>query len=184
MFKVPLWVLGFCIFVSAQGGDALALRFAPQSVVQPAGSVALLANLLFGWWLNNEPIGRLTPVALVVIITGVALIVIFGPKGTAEWSVDEISQRWTEKEITAYIVCMGGATASLLSLLISYDRRLTLYARHPAPRAFYDATPRPACHSFTPLFPPTQTCAPQGQEPGGRGTRCRARCCACCRARH
>ena len=146
MYKVPLWVLGFCIFVSAQGGDALALRFAPQSVVQPAGSVALLANLIFGWWLNSEPIGRLTPIALVVIITGVALIVIFGPKGTAEWSVDEISQRWTEKDITAYIVLMGGATASLLSLLIYYDRRLTQCAP-PRSACYLCRGPILACHS-------------------------------------
>ena len=72
---------GFLLFNVAQLGDALALRFAPQSVVQPAGSVSLLANLLFGYWLNDEPIGKLTPVALCVIIAGVALIVTFGPKG-------------------------------------------------------------------------------------------------------
>jgi hypothetical protein len=38
------WVAGFLLFNVAQAGDALALRFAPQSVVQPAGSVRFLAT--------------------------------------------------------------------------------------------------------------------------------------------
>ena len=48
MYCIPLWLAGFCLFIGAQSGDALALRLAPQSVVQPAGSVALLANMYFG----------------------------------------------------------------------------------------------------------------------------------------
>ena len=102
MYRIPLWVAGFLLFNVAQAGDALALRFAPQSVVQPAGSVSLLANLLFGYWLNDEPIGKLTPAALCVIIAGVALIVSFGPKGTAEWGPRRIAERWHDADVLAY----------------------------------------------------------------------------------
>ena len=125
MYSIPLWVGGFVLFIGAQGGDALALRFAPQSVVQPAGAVSLLANLLFGYWLNNEPIGKLTPIALTVIIVGVGLIVTFGPKGTAEWEPHRIAERWLDMDVLVYAAVAGGAALSLLVVLSHYDRRIT-----------------------------------------------------------
>ena len=120
---------GFLLFNVAQLGDALALRFAPQSVVQPAGSVSLLANLLFGYWLNDEPIGKLTPVALCVIIAGVALIVTFGPKGTAEWEPRRIAQRWHASEVLVYAAVAGSTALSLLALLAHYDARISRHTR-------------------------------------------------------
>ena len=125
MYKIPIWVAGFVLFVSAQAGDALALRFAPQSVVQPVGAVSLLANLFFGWWLNNEPLGKLTPIALMVIILGVGLIVIFGPKGTTEWDVEHIENRWHDADVVTYAGVIGGCTLGLVLLLRHYDKRIT-----------------------------------------------------------
>ena len=102
MYKIPLWVGGFALFLGSQAGDALALGFAPQSVVQPVGSVSLLANLYFGWCLNGEPIGKTTPIALAIIITGVALIVTFGPKETVDWDDTQVAARWAQTDM---IIC-------------------------------------------------------------------------------
>ena len=139
---------GFLLFNVAQAGDALALRFAPQSVVQPAGSVSLLANLLFGYWLNNEPIGKLTPMALCVIISGVALIVTFGPKGTAEWGPRRIADRWLDPDVLVYAAVAGSTAVTLLALLAHYDRRISRHTRRleheaMARRAFAASLPRP-----------------------------------------
>ena len=139
---------GFLLFNVAQAGDALALRFAPQSVVQPAGSVSLLANLLFGYWLNNEPIGKLTPMALCVIISGVALIVTFGPKGTAEWGPRRIADRWLDSDVLFYAAVAGSTAVTLLALLAHYDRRISRHTRRleheaMARRAFAASLPRP-----------------------------------------
>ena len=141
------WVAGFLLFNVAQAGDALALRFAPQSVVQPAGSVSLLANLLFGYWLNNEPIGKLTPMALCVIIAGVALIVSFGPKGTAEWGPRRIADRWLDSDVLVYAAVAGSTALTLLALLAHYDRRISRHTRRlaheaMARRAFAASLPR------------------------------------------
>jgi len=128
-------VAGFLLFNVAQAGDALALRFAPQSVVQPAGSVSLLANLLFGYWLNDEPIGKLTPVALCVIIAGVALIVTFGPKGTVEWEPRRIAQRWLAPDVLVYAAVAGSTALALLALLAHYDTRISRHTRRLAHEA-------------------------------------------------
>jgi len=129
MYCIPLWVAGFAGFISSQGGDALALLFAPQSVVQPVGSLSLIANMFFAWWLNSEPIGRHTPVAVIVIIVGVVSIVTLGPKTTANWSAERIATRWTEPNVVAY-ACVGvGVTVTLVLWLLHYDRKISLHAR-------------------------------------------------------
>ena len=124
MYVIPLWIAGFALFLSSQVGDAVALAFAPQSVVQPVGSISLLANMFFGWWLNGEPIGRWTPVAMLIIIGGVGSIVSFGPKETVDWNFEQIEDRWSSPEMTLYVLIVGGLTFSLLALLVHYDRRL------------------------------------------------------------
>ena len=124
MYFIPLWVGGLILFLASQAGDAVALNFAPQSVVQPAGSVALLANMIFGWWLNNEPIGHLTPVAIVVIIGGVGMIVSFGPKVTVDWNAQEIENRWSTDIMRAYAAGAGSLTLSLVALLWYYDNKI------------------------------------------------------------
>ena len=153
MYFIPLWVGGLILFLTSQAGDAVALNFAPQSVVQPAGSVALLANMLFGWWLNNEPIGHLTPVAIVVIIGGVGMIVSFGPKVTVDWNAQEIENRWSTDIMRAYAAGAGSLTLSLVALLWYYDKKINrAFARL---RAREREALAPARSPSLPLSPPT-----------------------------
>ena len=56
------WQLGLVIFVFGNFGDAVALAFAPQSVVTPLGCFSLVANVLSSRVILGERIGAQTAV--------------------------------------------------------------------------------------------------------------------------
>lgn len=90
----PMWLLGFLIFALGNGGDAVGLTFAPQSVITPIGSVSLVSNLLFARILLKETIGLPTYGGVVLIIGGVITIVTTSVSGCTKETLDTLLLRY------------------------------------------------------------------------------------------
>jgi uncharacterized membrane protein len=94
----PRWWLFFALFLLSNGGDLVALSFAPQSVVTPLGSVSLLSNALAARVLLRERLDRPTLVGGILVICGVLSIVFpsLSRSPCSHETVDTLASRWRQ----------------------------------------------------------------------------------------
>ena len=147
----PLWIVMFALFIVGNFGDAIALSFAPQSVVTPLGSMSLVWNVVVARLLLGERLGLLSGVGCLAVIAGVVLIVIpsvMDPPCTEE-DVTTLVARWAQPAFIAWTVCQ----VSLLGLTVAHVLRLE---RRMAAR--YSATQPAAAVAVAPAEGDASTC--------------------------
>jgi hypothetical protein len=85
LIKTPMWLFGFLLFVGANLGNFVSLRFAPQSIIAPLGAVALVANVIIAPLMNKEKWSWTDIVGIILIVGGCVMVVVFGGSQEAEY---------------------------------------------------------------------------------------------------
>lgn len=127
----PRWLLAFAVFAAGNGGDAVALTFAPQSVITPLGCSSLVSNIIVSRWLLKERVDARTALAVLIIIVGVVGIVVPSSADapcSAE-SVDTIAGRWGRGAFVGWACAQLGTVLVLAAVVRRVERRLAHSAR-------------------------------------------------------
>ncbi|KAF9580732.1 NIPA-like protein 3 [Lunasporangiospora selenospora] len=72
-----LWAIGLLVFIVGNLGGFVALRFAPQSLTAPLGSISLISNVIIAPLINKEVLGRWDIAGIVFIVAGSVIVVVF-----------------------------------------------------------------------------------------------------------
>lgn len=78
----PRWILGTVCVLAGWGLQAFSLLLAPVTVVQPTLAVGLIALLLIGLKLLDEPVGRQEILGVAAILVGVTGLALTAPAST------------------------------------------------------------------------------------------------------
>lgn len=100
MLTQPRWWFFFLLFLTSNLGDAMALSFAPQSIITPLGSVSLVWNAIMARLLLGEKLDVPTILGGLFIICGVLEITIptILRMPCSSWSVEALAARWTQTD--------------------------------------------------------------------------------------
>lgn len=71
--KQPYWQIGICGVIFGALCDFSALRFAPQAVIMPVGSVTLVANIFFAHFWLKEELTKMDILGTILIVIGAVL---------------------------------------------------------------------------------------------------------------
>ncbi|KAF9345303.1 hypothetical protein BGX26_003311, partial [Mortierella sp. AD094] len=77
IFVSKLWALGLIVFIVGNLGGFVALRFAPQSLTAPLGSISLISNVIIAPMINKEVLGRWDLAGIFFIVAGSVIVVVF-----------------------------------------------------------------------------------------------------------
>ncbi|KAF9134888.1 hypothetical protein BG015_003360 [Linnemannia schmuckeri] len=77
IFVSKLWVAGLIVFIVGNLGGFIALRFAPQSLTAPLGSISLISNVIIAPLVNKEVLGRWDLAGIFFIVAGSVIVVVF-----------------------------------------------------------------------------------------------------------
>ncbi|KAF9431855.1 hypothetical protein BGZ76_011615 [Entomortierella beljakovae] len=77
IFVSKLWALGLAVFIIGNLGGFIALRFAPQSLTAPLGSISLISNVIIAPLINHEVLGRYDIAGIFFIVAGSVIVVVF-----------------------------------------------------------------------------------------------------------
>lgn len=77
LIRTPIWVLGFLVFVLGNVLDFVALKYAPQSLVAPLGSMSLVTNVIVAPWMNKEHRSWKDFLGVLIIVAGAVVVVVF-----------------------------------------------------------------------------------------------------------
>ncbi|KAG0292454.1 NIPA-like protein 3 [Dissophora globulifera] len=77
IFVSKLWVAGLVVFIVGNLGGFIALRFAPQSLTAPLGSISLISNVIIAPLINKEVLGRWDLAGIFFIVAGSVIVVVF-----------------------------------------------------------------------------------------------------------
>ncbi|KAF9313308.1 NIPA-like protein 3 [Podila horticola] len=77
IFVSKLWAMGLLVFIVGNLGGFVALRFAPQSLTAPLGSISLISNVIIAPLINKEVLGRWDIAGIFFIVAGSVIVVVF-----------------------------------------------------------------------------------------------------------
>ncbi|KAG0255945.1 NIPA-like protein 3, partial [Linnemannia exigua] len=77
IFVSKLWAAGLAVFIVGNLGGFVALRFAPQSLTAPLGSISLISNVIIAPLINKEVLGRWDLAGIFFIVAGSVIVVVF-----------------------------------------------------------------------------------------------------------
>ncbi|KAG0284531.1 hypothetical protein BGZ96_011114 [Linnemannia gamsii] len=77
IFVSKLWAAGLFVFIVGNLGGFIALRFAPQSLTAPLGSISLISNVIIAPLVNKEVLGRWDLAGIFFIVAGSVIVVVF-----------------------------------------------------------------------------------------------------------
>lgn len=65
------------MFILGNLGGFVALRFAPQSLTAPLGSISLISNVIIAPLINKEVLGKWDLAGIFFIVAGSVIVVVF-----------------------------------------------------------------------------------------------------------
>ncbi|KAG0358790.1 magnesium transporter NIPA-domain-containing protein [Gamsiella multidivaricata] len=77
IFVSKLWAAGLLVFILGNLGGFIALRFAPQSLTAPLGSISLISNVIIAPLINKEVLGKWDIAGIFFIVAGSVMVVVF-----------------------------------------------------------------------------------------------------------
>jgi hypothetical protein len=126
-FRQRLWLLGMAVFLGGNLSDLVAFNFVSPAVTTPLGSVSLISNVFFGWWLLGDPVDRFLLLATAAMLLGAVLTTVFAVRGAQEeeYTAARLRARLSQGSYVAYTVCvLALAVASFV-----YFQRVFRYLR-------------------------------------------------------
>eukprot|EP01084_Bolivina_argentea_P132288 233460_1 len=111
MFSDKTWRIGFGIFLLGGLANAIALYFAPQSLVLPLSAITLVANTILATQILGEPFEKKSYFGVCLVIIGSTLAVMFGPRtGGEHINITMLKQRWSDLEFLIFFCCLSALT--------------------------------------------------------------------------
>eukprot|EP00937_MAST-01D_sp_MAST-1D-sp2_P001828 g1828.t1 len=108
------WVLGFAVFIAGQVAIMSSLAFADQATCSVLSTLALISNAIFARCFFGEPFTRLDMLAMLNIIGGSFVIIMFFRHAKQDFSVVELEQDLADPAFLA----LGGALLGVLALCL------------------------------------------------------------------
>jgi len=107
-YRQKFWLIGFIIYAIGNVGDFVALAFAAQSLVAPLGSVVLVVNAIMSPWILKERITSRDIQAVMLIIVGDVLIVLYASHEETSYSLNELIDFFTRPAFLAFLIITVG----------------------------------------------------------------------------
>lgn len=85
--SMPMWLVGFGMFVLGTAMSFGAFKFAAQSLLSGLGSVQFLSQVFFSRFILHEKVEQYAYFGVVLIIVGCVFIVVFGAHQTKNYKV-------------------------------------------------------------------------------------------------
>eukprot|EP00033_Pygsuia_biforma_P002704 GCRY01002987.1.p1 GENE.GCRY01002987.1~~GCRY01002987.1.p1 ORF type:complete len:394 (+),score=11.25 GCRY01002987.1:182-1363(+) len=103
VYHQPLWLAGFFVFAVGNCLNFFALGLAAQSLLAALGSCQFIFNVFWSYFLLNEAVSWRIFFASAVVILGNIFMVVFGPRTTKEFSVDNLKRLYQSEGYIIYI---------------------------------------------------------------------------------
>ncbi|KAF4736622.1 NIPA-like protein 3 [Perkinsus olseni] len=113
VYRQPLWLLGFAVFLSGQLISMWALGMAPQSMLSSLGSFSLVSNSFLAPLILNEQHNSMSIYATVLLVAGSVMVVIFSHHSDQENTPEELARNLRG---FPFIVMMATIVALLIGL--------------------------------------------------------------------
>ncbi|KAJ3367712.1 hypothetical protein GGF31_007173 [Allomyces arbusculus] len=108
VYKMPMWVLGFAIWLCGNVASFVALSFAAQSLIAALGAVSLLSNAVAAPLINKEPFGILDAISISFISAGTVLVVLYSNHDETAHSLCALLAYYSRTSVIIYLGVMGG----------------------------------------------------------------------------
>jgi len=122
----PIWIAGFATYAVGSLCNAAALSMAPAALLAPLDGLTLVVNTFLAPLFLPETLRRGDIVGSVVIVVGVAVCVMFGPRNEEEWTAPQMAELWGNEGILIWTaVCLCGVLATYKFIqyqLAAYDQ--------------------------------------------------------------
>jgi len=112
-YKQKVWIIGCMVYIVGNLGDIVALGFAAQSLVAPLGSVVLVVNAIVSPCILKEKITLRDLQAILVIIVGDVLIVLYANHEETSYSLSQLIDFFLRPVFIAFFL----VTAVILAFL-------------------------------------------------------------------
>ncbi|KAG0250917.1 NIPA-like protein 3 [Mortierella polycephala] len=107
IFVSKLWAAGLLVFILGNLGGFIALRFAPQSLTAPLGSIALISNVIIAPLINKETLGRWDLAGIFFIIAGSVIVVVFSGIVAQDYKLCVLINLFRKPATIAYLALIG-----------------------------------------------------------------------------
>ncbi|KAF9187405.1 hypothetical protein BGZ51_001311 [Haplosporangium sp. Z 767] len=107
IFVSKLWAAGLLVFILGNLGGFIALRFAPQSLTAPLGSIALISNVIIAPLINKETLGRWDLAGIFFIIAGSVIVVVFSGIVAQDYKLCVLINLFHKSATIAYLALIG-----------------------------------------------------------------------------
>ena len=120
-----IWWLGLGTYSIGGITNAMALNFAAQSIIAPLSAINLATNTILSYFFLKEAITKKDIIAIVIIIIGSVIVVLFGPSSdSVDVTLDELRDNFEE---VAYIVTISLLTGIIIIYTHSSMHILYIY---------------------------------------------------------
>ncbi|KAF9429692.1 NIPA-like protein 3 [Podila epigama] len=107
IFVSKLWTLGLLVFILGNMGGFIALRFAPQSLTAPLGSISLISNVIIAPLINKEVLGRWDLAGIFFIVAGSVMVVVFSGIVAQDYKLCVLINLFKKTETIVYLTFIG-----------------------------------------------------------------------------
>ncbi|GLI71133.1 hypothetical protein VaNZ11_016220, partial [Volvox africanus] len=105
--KFKTWLIGIIIFITGNILNFVSFAFAAQSLLAALGSLQLVCNVFFAYFVNHEAVTKLIILSTCCIIGGCVLLVVFGNQSSETYTVDQLIHFYTLPAYVVYLVMMA-----------------------------------------------------------------------------
>jgi len=85
-------------------GDFVSFGLAPQTLVAPAGSFTLVANVFFAYFFLGQTLLWQDYAGTVLVICGAVVAVVFGSHEETSFTIQELIELWDRVEMIVYAI--------------------------------------------------------------------------------
>ncbi|CAO3565023.1 unnamed protein product [Mortierella alpina] len=107
IFVSKLWAAGLLVFIVGNLGGFIALRFAPQSLTAPLGSISLISNVIIAPLINKEVLGRWDIAGIFFIVAGSVIVVVFSGIVAQDYKLCVLINLFQKPATIAYLSLIG-----------------------------------------------------------------------------
>eukprot|EP00485_Elphidium_margaritaceum_P023815 CAMPEP_0202712596 /NCGR_PEP_ID=MMETSP1385-20130828/43531_1 /ASSEMBLY_ACC=CAM_ASM_000861 /TAXON_ID=933848 /ORGANISM="Elphidium margaritaceum" /LENGTH=610 /DNA_ID=CAMNT_0049372683 /DNA_START=77 /DNA_END=1909 /DNA_ORIENTATION=- len=126
IIKEKTWAIGFGIYLIGGILNAVALFYAPQSLVLPLSAITLVVNTGLATKVLDEPFFKTDICGMISVIIGSSLAVIFGPRTAGgETTMNDLKVRWGDADFFYFIVILSSLMAVDYLLVRYYEKKNT-----------------------------------------------------------
>jgi len=124
LVRDKVWAIGFSVYLIGGLLNAVALFFAPQSLVLPLSAITLVANTMLATKVLGEPFFKSDISGIVCVIIGSILAVWFGPRTAGgDSTMDELKLRWADPTYFLFFIILSAVVVADYLLVRYFERK-------------------------------------------------------------